>query len=108
MRFTGRKFELKTPFQPTGIHINGLRTPPAISPCLHGEVVFTAQVFDETALAYSVYEVTIAATAGHTTWPETYVEYEVQPDSGGYTVKKLTWHRPFVPSSSVTSTVTPE
>jgi hypothetical protein len=94
-----------TPFQPTGIHINGLRTPPAISPCLHEEVVFTAQVYDETQTAYSTYEVRIAATEGHTTWPATYIDYEVEPDSGGYTVRKLTWHRPFVPESSVTSTV---
>jgi hypothetical protein len=95
------------PFKPTGIHINGLRTPPAISPCLHGAVVFTAEVYDETENAYSVYEVTIAATVSHTTWPETYVEYEVEPDAGGFTVRKLTWHRPFLPVGSVTSTVTP-
>jgi hypothetical protein len=95
------------PFKPTAIDINGLRTPPGVAPCLHGQVVFEAEVYDETENAYSIYEVTIAATADHTTWPETYVEYEVEPDSGGYTIKKLTWHRPFLPVTSVTSTVTP-
>jgi hypothetical protein len=95
------------PFKPTAIDINGLRTPPGIAPCLHGEVVFEAEVWDDTENAYSIYEVTIAATPSHTTWPETYIEYEVEPDAGGYTVRKLTWHRPFLPVASVTSTVTP-
>jgi len=95
------------PFQPSSVDIVGVGNPTSIPPCLHGSISYESQVYDYGELGFSVFEVTISATPNHTTWPDTFVEYVVEPDMGGYTIKKLTWTKPFAPTASITSSVTP-
>lgn len=92
------------PMQPSAVAIVGVTEPVQIPPCLHGAISYSKKVF-EAFVGHKIFNVEIDATPNHTTWPETFVEFKIKPDQGGYRVRKLTWNRPFLPSSTITSSV---
>lgn len=94
------------PMQPTPVSIMGLTEPVNIPPCLHAEITYTKGYWIDFE-GNADLDVVIDATTP-TTWPETFVEHEVQPYRGGYLVRKLTWYRPFTPATTVTVTLTPD